>query len=118
MRGGDKSFTFARWKVVGHSDAESRAERMNHQIAGSLRDEELTRLRTSSYADLLNCIDKTSCKLLDGPDEKKYHVQTQVFWDGKKGGNIRVMVSVDDGGWTSIKPLTGDFIISPDGTFL
>jgi hypothetical protein len=28
------------------------------------------------------------------------------------------MVSVDDGGWRSFGPLTKDFIITPDGTFV
>ncbi len=97
---------------------ETRVERMNHEIASTLRDEELKRLRTSSYADLLNYIDKPLSKLLNGPDGEKYQIETQAFWDTKKGGNIRVMVSVDDGGWTSIKPSSGDFIISPAGSFI
>jgi hypothetical protein len=93
-------------------------ERMNHEIASTLRDETLMRLRTSSYADLLKYIDKPVSTLLNGADGKKYQIETQVFWDMKKSGNIRVMVSVDDGGLTSFKPLSGDFIISPDGSFI
>jgi hypothetical protein len=98
---------------------ETRVERMNHEIAGTLLNEEITRLRTLSYAALANCIDKPTSTFVNGPDGKKYHIESQVFWDANKEGNIRVMVLVDDGGLTTaFKPLSGDFIISPDGSFI
>jgi hypothetical protein len=83
-------------EIIGRNTS-LRVERMNHEIAGTLRDEELMRLRTSSYADLLKYIDKPVSTLLNGPDSEKYQIESQAFWDTKKGGNIRVMVSVDDG---------------------
>jgi hypothetical protein len=91
---------------------------MDHEIARMLRDQELIRLRTSSYQDLLKHIEKTSSTQLNGPDGKQYQIETQVFWDTMRSGNLRVMVSVDDGGLSSLKPLCGDFIISPDGSFI
>jgi hypothetical protein len=91
-------------------------EEMNHEIARILIDEELARMQKASYQELLKSMDQTLCKRSKGPDGQNYQIETQVFWDGKKGGNIRVMVSVDDGGLAAaIKPLCGDFIISPDG---
>jgi hypothetical protein len=30
---------------------------------------------------------------------------------------VRVIGSIDDGGWWTFKPLTEDFILAPDGTF-
>jgi hypothetical protein len=47
-----------------------------------------------------------------------YQIETQVFWDGKPERDIRVMVSVDDGGISAFKPLTDDFIVAPDGSFV
>jgi len=41
-----------------------------------------------------------------------------VFWDSKKGGDIRVMVAADDGGLRSFIPQTYDFIMAPDGSFI
>jgi hypothetical protein len=42
-----------------------------------------------------------------------------VFWDDSEHRNLRVMVSVDDGGWrSSLAPLSADFIVAPDGTFV
>jgi hypothetical protein len=91
---------------------------MNREIACALIDEELGRLRNFSYAELLKMMDKPSTINVQGPDDKRYQIERQVFWDSKKGGNIRVMVSADDGGWSAFKPLSGAFIISPDSSFI
>jgi hypothetical protein len=91
---------------------------MNREIARALIDEELRSLRKLSYAELLKLVDKASTNNVQAPDGKQYQIERQTFWDAKKGGNIRVMVSVDDGGLSAFTPLTGDFIISPDGSFI
>jgi hypothetical protein len=88
------------------------------RIARALIDEELAKLRNSSYAELLKLVNKPITINVPGSDGKNYQIERQAFWDTKKGGNIRVMVSADDGGWSAFKPLTGDFIISPDGHFI
>ena len=43
-------------------------------------------------------------------------VQREVVacWDGKPGGDIRVLVHINDGGWRANVPLTNSFIKSPD----
>ena len=51
-----------------------------------------------------------------GEDGNAYQLETQVFWDSKKDGDIRVMVSADDGGISAFKPLTHGFIMTPDGS--
>ncbi|HXU49116.1 MAG TPA: hypothetical protein VN727_08715 [Candidatus Binatia bacterium] len=92
---------------------------MDREVARTLINQELRRLKESPYRELLKLLDKTSTTMLEGPDGVTYQMETQAFWDSKAGGNIRVMVSVDDGRFFSaVKPLTGDFIISPDGSFL
>ena len=47
-------------------------------------------------------------------------METQIFWDEpkKKGGNLRVTVSVDGGGVSAAKPLLSAFIIAPNGSFV
>jgi hypothetical protein len=47
-----------------------------------------------------------------------YQVKTHAVWDGRKEGDLRVFVEVDDGGWRAFVPLGEDFIISPDGSFV
>lgn len=91
---------------------------MNREIASTLIDVELGRLRKLSYAELLKLVDTPSTIDAQGPDGKRYQIERQAFWDSNKGGNIRVMVSADDGGWSAFKPITGAFIISPDGSFI
>jgi len=54
---------------------------------------------------------------VDGRDGKTYQIERQASWESKKCG-IRVMVSADDDGWSAFKPSSGDFIISPDGSFV
>ncbi|HKQ86759.1 MAG TPA: hypothetical protein VJS43_08320 [Candidatus Acidoferrales bacterium] len=91
---------------------------MDRGVARRLVDKEMERLRRLSYEEFLKLLDKPSTTALKGPDGRAYQMETQAFWDSKPGGNIRVMVSVDDGEFFSaVKPLTGDFIISPDGSF-
>ena len=48
----------------------------------------------------------------------RYQGEVQVLWDDKPDGAIRVMASIDDGGWRAFVPLTADFILAPDGTFI
>jgi hypothetical protein len=91
---------------------------MDRQIARTLLDKELGKLRQLSYAELLPLMNKVSTDEIIGPDGKRYQVERQAFWDSKKGGNIRVMVCVDDGGWSAFKPLSGAFILSPSGSFI
>jgi hypothetical protein len=42
-----------------------------------------------------------------------YQIEIQVIWDGKVGGDIRVLGAIDDGGWSAFRPLTDDFIVGP-----
>jgi hypothetical protein len=39
-------------------------------------------------------------------------------WDDRTGGDLRVIGSIDDGGWRAFRPLSSDFIVRPDGTFV
>ena len=55
---------------------------------------------------------------ITGEEGRPYQLEAQAFWDSGKGGDVRVMVAADDGGWRAFKPLTGDFIMRPDGSFV
>jgi hypothetical protein len=48
----------------------------------------------------------------------KYQLEFQAVWDDKKGGNLRVIGSIDDGGIKSFAPITYDFVITSDGEFV
>jgi len=43
----------------------------------------------------------------------------QAFWDSpRQPGNLRVIVAIDDGGWRAFRPLSADFIVASDGSFV
>jgi hypothetical protein len=45
-------------------------------------------------------------------------VEISIHWDDEPDGNIRVVFSIDDGGWRAFIPVCDGFIIAPDGTFV
>ena len=91
---------------------------MNREIAVGLIEDELRKLRKLPYQEFLKDLNKAATSTVQGSDGKTYQLERQAFWDGKKGGNIRVMVCVDDGGFSAFKPFSRAFIISPDGSFI
>jgi hypothetical protein len=91
---------------------------MNEQIAYALIDAELRRLQERSYSNLSALIGKVDTKECVGEDGKMYYLEIQAFWDSKKGADVRLIVAADDGGWRAYKPLTGTFIMRPDGSLV
>jgi len=79
---------------------------------------EVNRLRGLPYSQLTELKGESEHLDIDGPSGKSYQVEIQAFWDDKKEQNLRVMVSIDDGGLRAIVPLTSSFIIAPDGSFV
>jgi hypothetical protein len=77
-------------------------------------------LRNLPYEELLRFIDPVH-EDVTGRSGTVYQVEVFAFWDGgrkARDGNLRVMVAVDDGGWSAFSPLTNDFIIAPTGEFI
>ena len=92
---------------------------MDKQEARSLLTDHLGLYRTRSYADLVAMIGQDDCVEIAGPSGERYQIEYGMIWDSKPGGNIRVMLSIDDGTFrAAFSPLTADFIMAPDGTFV
>ena len=91
---------------------------MDKRLARDLLRSELGSYRSLSYAALVQMLDEPVHKEVVGPDGRAYQIEVQVFWDGKPGDNVRVLASIDDGGWRAFCPLTDDFILSPTGAFV
>jgi hypothetical protein len=112
--------------VVGRrldSNSDSSFERLGGSLMGKGEAQQLLKarvnqLRAMSYHDLLGLMDKETVTEVDGSPGRRYSIETQVFWDGAKDRDLRVMVSIDDGGWRAYAPLTDDFIMAPDGSFV
>ena len=53
-----------------------------------------------------------------GPSGQPYEGHIPVFWQGGADGPVKVIGSIDDGGWRTFVPLMTDFTVTPDGTVL
>lgn len=92
---------------------------MNREIAYGVLHAEMNALRVQPHQKLVEMVGKNIYKeVISGEDGKPYQVEIEVMWDDKPGGNIRVVGSVDDGGWRAFIPLTDDFIMAPNGEFV
>jgi hypothetical protein len=92
---------------------------MEETDASVVADEVLVELRREPYELLLPRIGHPEGRTLRGPSGSEYQIELEAFWDDRKSGNLRVAVLVDDGALRAfVKPLSRDFVIAPDGSFV
>jgi len=91
---------------------------MDNQEAIVLLRDHLELYRRRAYRDLVALLGQPQIAELEGANGVKYQVEVEVHWDVRPGDAVRVIGSIDDGGWRAFKPLTADFILAPDGTFV
>lgn len=72
--------------------------------------------RKSAYADLAARVGAEEHATVVGASGTAYQIETMVFWDNEPGGNVRVVVAIDDGGWRAWRPLNESLIMTPDGS--
>jgi hypothetical protein len=87
---------------------------MSREIARSLLEQKVSELQALSYPQLLPMLDQSTTVFETGSDGKWYQIEAQVFWDDRKDSNLRVLVTVDGGGVSAVKPLCSDFIATPE----
>jgi hypothetical protein len=91
---------------------------MNKVEALSVLQGQLRPWREQSWAQLREVVSQSHRFEVIGESGTWYQGEVQVVWDDKPDGAIRVMGSIDDGGWRAFVPLTEDFILAPDETFV
>lgn len=91
---------------------------MNEDVAYVLIDAELRRLLELPYSELIKLIGNPETKQVVGEDGNSYQLEIEAIWDITRDEDVRVIVSADDGGWRALKPLTQDFIMRPDGSYV
>ncbi len=81
---------------------------------------QLGELRKLSYAELRRLMDNPPGEVeVSGLSGTLYQLEVEVRWDSPNSHeNIRVMVSIDDGGLRAFHPLMDDFIKAPDESFV
>jgi len=92
---------------------------VNREQAQAILTAEVRRLRQEQYEQLVSrLLDKQESFERAAPDGTKYQLEVQALWDDRALGNLRVIVSVDDGGWRAFAPLSESFIRASDGSFV
>jgi hypothetical protein len=88
---------------------------MNREIAESILTQELGSTKKIGYLKLTERIGgQPIIRDVVASDGKRYQLEINIFWDGKKNGPIRLMGCVDDGGWRSFIPLTLSDLVYPE----
>jgi len=92
---------------------------MDKQEALRLLDETLDRFRQEPYESLTAQIDADPIVVeRQGASGRSYQIELQCLWDDRPDGDVRVIGSIDDGGWRSFVPLTRSLIKAADGRFV
>ncbi len=80
---------------------------------------ELEQYKAKPHSELAQMIDEEPITgVRSSPSGKNCQIEIQAFWDDSPDGNIRVMGSIDDGGWKSFVPLNDSFIKTPLNEFI
>ncbi len=90
------------------------AKVVDKQEAGEILARRIAELRRLRYAELVQFLDKPPATDVVHLSGRRYQLETDVFWDDRSGENLRVSVSIDDGGWRSFFPLTYGFVKRPE----
>ena len=92
---------------------------MDHEEARRILDDVTAELRREPYGTLVTrYVHESDTRTVVEESGVQYQVEVQAFWDGRQPGNLRVIVAIDDGGWRAFKPLSTDFIVASDGSFV
>jgi len=86
---------------------------MNRTEAAAILAEQLERYRAKPYAELLTLTGDLEVYEVSGPSGHHYQIEIEVMWDHKPGGELRVVASIDDGGWSAIRPLCQSLLVPP-----
>ncbi len=91
---------------------------MDKAEARALLAAELGRFRAMAYGELVRLIGAVQVVEVAGPSGTGYPVEVDVLRDDRRGGNLRVIGSIDDGGFrAALTPLGDDFVLTPEGKF-
>ena len=92
---------------------------MDKREARQLLEEFVAGLKSRSYQEWQSLIGEPAVVEKQGPSGVAYQIEWEAFYDSPAGGDIRVMVSIDDGSLAgSIFPITTSLLISPEGKLL
>jgi hypothetical protein len=86
---------------------------MDKDEARRLLHQQLDLLEAAGYAALRGQIGLLEATEHTGESGRAYQIEIEVFWDHQPDGAIRILGSVDDGGWRAFVPLTESRLVQP-----
>jgi hypothetical protein len=78
----------------------------------------LTPYRQRPYPALCALLQASEDIEAEASDGTRYAISVHGYWDSGRPGNLRIQGAIVYSFWTSFLPLSEDFIMSPDGSFL
>jgi hypothetical protein len=91
---------------------------MNKIEAQSILDEQLSIFARRSYEELAKLVNVPKNITVQVPSGAKFQIEFNIFYDSGKRDNLRIVGSIDDGGWRSFVPLTKTLIMKPTGELI
>ncbi|HKU73919.1 MAG TPA: hypothetical protein VJR02_08380 [Pyrinomonadaceae bacterium] len=91
---------------------------MDKTEAKRILTEQLEQYRKRSHSELTQIINQPETFTVIGDSGTKYGLEFEAVWDHEPGKDLRLMGSIDDGGWRAFFPLSDDFIMRNDGSFV
>ena len=84
---------------------------MNREEALSLLKAKLDEYRKLSYDQLAQRVGDEAFPEVTGPSGAQHQMEIQLVWNNKPNGDVRLLGSIDDGGWRAFMPLSADLIL-------
>jgi hypothetical protein len=90
---------------------------VNKEEAKEILATQMRELKTLSYSQFSAWVTEKRIEtpLVQGASGTEYQIEIEAMWDCRRGGDIRVVASIDDGGLrSSLLPLCDSFIVVSD----
>jgi hypothetical protein len=89
---------------------------MDKTEARLVLEEFLRDLMHKSYEELQKFISNPICLERQGKSGTVYQIEYEAVWDYEPGGDLRIIASIDDGGFLrALRPVTAGFLVAPSG---
>lgn len=89
---------------------------MDRDEAGRLLRAVMIRFARRSRAELAQLMGQVEVYSVEGAGGVAYQIEVDAHWDGEPGGTIRVLGSIEDGGFrSSFRPMTDGFLVDAAG---
>lgn len=91
---------------------------MDRKLAARIANQCLEDAMMRPYAELALLQEQPESFRAVGTDGKSYNLKMYSHLDSTHGTALRVVIAIDDGGWSAFVPVTVDFIMESDGSIL